>query len=74
MTKAVKANLFRGFDDKAAPSAALAVAPPPPCASKDVAYRQRSRRGKKLLPTILTPNRLHSSRFCRPRRAPPFRT
>ncbi len=58
MTKTVKANLFRGFDDKAAPSAALAApfpSPPPPRASKDAAYRQRSRQGKKVVTYDLDP-------------------
>jgi len=54
--KATKTNLFRGFDDKAAPSASLAAPPePPPPASKDAAYRQRSRQGKKVVTYYLDP-------------------
>lgn len=56
MTKATKANLFRGFDDKAAPSVAVVPAPePPPRVSNDTAARQRSRQGKKVVTYYLDP-------------------
>ena len=56
MTKAAKANLFRGFDDKAGPSATVAAPPEPsPRPSKDEALRQRSRQGKKVVTYYLDP-------------------
>lgn len=56
MTKAARANLFRGFDEKAAPSApAAASAEPTPAASSDAAARQRSRQGKKVVTYYLDP-------------------
>jgi hypothetical protein len=60
MAKATKANLFRGFDEKAAPSAA--PSPVPPSApefesrpSSDATARQRSRQGKKIVTYYLDP-------------------
>ena len=56
MSKTTKANLFRGFDDKAGPSATVAPAPePPPRPSKETASRQRSRQGKKVVTYYLEP-------------------
>jgi hypothetical protein len=56
MTKAPKGNLFRGFDEKAAPSAAPISAPEPmPGAANDTAARQRSRQGKKVVTYYLDP-------------------
>lgn len=56
MTKAPKANLFRGFDDKVGPSAAVAPLPEPlPRPSNDTAARQRSRQGKKVVTYYLDP-------------------
>ena len=56
MTKKAVGNLFRGFDDKASPSAALAPAPEPtPAAASDTASRQRSRQGKKVVTYYLDP-------------------
>ncbi|MBV8442069.1 MAG: hypothetical protein JO312_16165 [Hyphomicrobiales bacterium] len=56
MTKKAAGNLFRGFDDKAGPSAALAPAPEPtPAAASDTASRQRSRQGKKVVTYYLDP-------------------
>ena len=55
MTKA-KANLFRGFDEKAAPSAAVVPAPEPmPAPSNDTVARQRTRQGKKVVTYYLDP-------------------
>ena len=56
MTKKAVGNLFRGFDDKAGPSVALAPAPEPaPAAASDVPSRQRSRQGKKVVTYYLDP-------------------
>lgn len=56
MTKAAKANLFRGFDEKAAPSAPVAPATDPEApASHAAAPRQRSRQGKKVVTYYLDP-------------------
>lgn len=56
MSKATKANLFRGFDEKATPSVAPARAPDPmPRAVNDAAARQRSRQGKKVVTYYLDP-------------------
>lgn len=56
MAKTAKANLFRGFDEKAAPSAAVTPAPEPmPAASNDATARQRSRQGKKVVTYYLDP-------------------
>lgn len=57
MAKATKANLFRGFDDKAAPSVAVSapVPEPPPRPSSDATARQRSRQGKKVVTYYLDP-------------------
>jgi hypothetical protein len=49
MAKTAK-NLFRGFDDKAAPAA-----PEPRPASSDASARQRSREGKKVVTYYLDP-------------------
>jgi hypothetical protein len=49
-------NLFRGFDEKAAPSAVITAAPDPmPAASNDATARQRSRQGKKVVTYYLDP-------------------
>lgn len=49
-------NLFRGFDDKAAPAPVEKPAPEPaPVASNDAAARQRSRLGKKVVTYYLDP-------------------
>ena len=53
MTKAAKANLFRGFDDKAAPS--VATTQPPTRSSNNGTARQRSRQGKKVVTYYLDP-------------------
>ena len=53
-----KANLFRGFDEKAAPSAATPLQPAPeelPRPANDAATRQRSRQGKKVVTYYLDP-------------------
>ena len=58
MTKAARGNLFRGFDEKAAPSASVVTttAPEPtPNASTETAARQRSRQGKKVVTYYLDP-------------------
>jgi hypothetical protein len=58
MAKAARANLFRGFDEKAAPSAPVAAAPEPvrpPAPSNDATARQRSRQGKKVVTYYLDP-------------------
>lgn len=56
MAKTAKANLFRGFDEKAAPSAPVTPAPEPmPAASIDTTARQRSRQGKKVVTYYLDP-------------------
>jgi hypothetical protein len=56
MAKTAKGNLFRGFDEKAAPSAIVTPAPEPlPAASNDTAARQRSRQGKKVVTYYLDP-------------------
>jgi hypothetical protein len=56
MTKPARGNLFRGFDEKAAPSAATIATPEPePAAAKDTAARQRSRQGKKVVTYYLDP-------------------
>jgi hypothetical protein len=53
---AKKMNLFRGFDEKAAPAAVVSVAPEPlPLASNDATARQRSRQGKKVVTYYLDP-------------------
>jgi hypothetical protein len=54
MAKTARANLFRGFDEKAAPSAPIVDAPEPAPAS-DAASRQRSRQGKKVVTYYLDP-------------------
>jgi hypothetical protein len=56
MTKAARGNLFRGFDEKAAPTAAISPAPQPmPAVSNDATVRQRSRQGKKVVTYYLDP-------------------
>ncbi len=56
MTKTARANLFRGFDEKAAPSAPTGPAPEPmPAASHETSARQRSRQGKKVVTYYLDP-------------------
>jgi hypothetical protein len=56
MAKAARANLFRGFDEKAAPSAPIAAAPEPaPASSNGATARQRSRQGKKVVTYYLDP-------------------
>jgi hypothetical protein len=56
MAKATKTNLFRGFDEKVAPSASVAAAPEPAPATLPVATaRQRSRQGKKVVTYYLDP-------------------
>jgi hypothetical protein len=56
MTNAKRGNLFRGFDEKAAPSVAVIPAPEPmPSASNDAIARQRSRQGKKVVTYYLDP-------------------
>jgi len=56
MTKPARANLFRGFDEKAAPSAAISPAPEAmPAVSNDATARQRSRQGKKVVTYYLDP-------------------
>ncbi len=56
MTKPARANLFRGFDDKAAPSAPTGPMPEPmSAASNDATARQRSRQGKKVVTYYLDP-------------------
>ena len=56
MTKAARGNLFRGFDEKAAPTPAISPAPQPtPAASNDATARQRSRQGKKVVTYYLDP-------------------
>lgn len=50
-----KANLFRGYDAKATPSAAPLALEPPPSAANDTATRQRSRQGKKVVTYYLDP-------------------
>jgi hypothetical protein len=56
MTKAARGNLFRGFDEKAAPIAAISpAAQPVPVASNDTSARQRSRQGKKVVTYYLDP-------------------
>jgi hypothetical protein len=53
---AKKTNLFRGFDEKAAPAAAVSAAPEPlRLASNDATARQRSRQGKKVVTYYLDP-------------------
>jgi hypothetical protein len=56
MTKTARANLFRGFDEKVAPSAPTGPAPEPtPAASLETSARQRSRQGKKVVTYYLDP-------------------
>ena len=56
MTKGARANLFRGFDEKAAPSVPLGPAPEPkPAPSNEPTARQRSRQGKKVVTYYLDP-------------------
>ena len=56
MAKAARANLFRGFDEKAAPSAPVVAAPEPtPTLSNEATARQRSRQGKKVVTYYLDP-------------------
>ena len=60
MAKMTRANLFRGFDEKAAPSVApspvSALAPElEPHPLSDTAARQRSRQGKKVVTYYLDP-------------------
>jgi len=56
MTKTARANLFRGFDEKAAPSGPTGPAPEPtPDASHETSARQRSRQGKKVVTYYLDP-------------------
>ncbi len=56
MAKPARTNLFRGFDEKAAPSAPPAAATEPtPAASNDATARQRSRQGKKVVTYYLDP-------------------
>jgi len=57
MAKTARANLFRGFDEKAAPSAPVVVAtePAPSAPTNDAAARQRSRQGKKVVTYYLDP-------------------
>ena len=57
MAKTARANLFRGFDEKAAPSvpAAAAPEPAPSAPANDAAARQRSRQGKKVVTYYLDP-------------------
>lgn len=53
---AKKTNLFRGFDEKAAPAAIVSAASEPlPLASNDATARQRSRQGKKVVTYYLDP-------------------
>ena len=54
--KAARGNLFRGFDEKAAPSAAINPASEPlAAASNDTTPRQRTRQGKKVVTYYLDP-------------------
>ena len=56
MAKTARANLFRGFDEKVAPSAPAAAAPEPaPAPASDATSRQRSRQGKKVVTYYLDP-------------------
>jgi hypothetical protein len=53
MVKPARTNLFRGFDEKAAPT--VAAPEPMPAASNETTERQRSRQGKKVVTYYLDP-------------------
>jgi hypothetical protein len=56
MAKTARGNLFRGFDEKAAPSVAIGPAPEPaPVAAHETSARQRSRQGKKVVTYYVDP-------------------